>query len=95
MTDSVSLKLGWSPRINPHFRLQWEDAQQAQVLLYPEGMIKLNSSSGEILSLCDGDTTIQDIIEELKRKYPKEKTLEQDVLEFLSVAFERRWLIHD
>lgn len=95
MTDSVSLQMGWIPRINSHFRLQWEDAQQAYVLLYPEGMIKLNFSGGEILSLCDGDITIQDIIDELKRKFPEAENLEQDVLEFLSVAFEKRWLIHD
>jgi len=95
MTDSVSLQMGWIPHINAHFRLQWEDAQQAYVLLYPEGMIKLNFSGGEILSLCDGDITIQDIIDELKRRFPEAKNLEQDVLEFLSVAFEKRWLVHD
>lgn len=95
MTDSVLLKTGWIPRINAHYRLQWEDAQQTYVLLYPEGMIKLNVSSGEILSLCDGDITIQDIIEELQRKFPEAENLEQDVLEFLSVAFEKRWLVHD
>lgn len=95
MTDTVSFKMGWVPSINPHFRLQWEEAQQAFVLLYPEGMIKLNFSGGEILSRCDGSTTIQDIVEELQRKFPEADTLEQDILEFLAGAFERRWLIYD
>ena len=36
------------------FRLQWEPAQDAHVLLYPEGMVKLNQSAGEILLRCDG-----------------------------------------
>ena len=31
-------------------RLQWEPAQEAHVLLYPEGMVKLNGSAGAILS---------------------------------------------
>jgi pyrroloquinoline quinone biosynthesis protein D len=37
------------PAIDRKFRLQWEAAQNAHVLLYPEGMIKLNASAGEIL----------------------------------------------
>ncbi len=30
------------PAVARGFRLQWEAAQNAHVLLYPEGMIKLN-----------------------------------------------------
>src|SRR5262249_58446441 len=41
------------PAIGRGFRLQWEPAQAAHVLLYPEGMVKLNSSAGEILKRCD------------------------------------------
>ena len=37
------------PAIARGFRLQWEPAQNAHVLLYPEGMVKLNGSAGEIL----------------------------------------------
>jgi coenzyme PQQ biosynthesis protein PqqD len=29
-------------KLKPIFRLQWEPAQNAHVLLYPEGMVKLN-----------------------------------------------------
>jgi len=32
------------PAINPLFRLQFEEAQDSWVLLYPEGMVKLNQS---------------------------------------------------
>ena len=42
------------PAIGRGFRLQWEPAQNAHVLLYPEGMVKLNGSAGEILKRCDG-----------------------------------------
>jgi pyrroloquinoline quinone biosynthesis protein D len=34
------------PAIGRGLRLQWEPAQSAHVLLYPEGMIKLNGSAG-------------------------------------------------
>ena len=52
-----------TPAIGRGFRLQWEAAQDAHVLLYPEGMIKLNGSAGEILKRCDGAATIADIAE--------------------------------
>ena len=41
------------PRLGRGFRLQWEEAQGCHVLLYPEGMVKLNRSAGEILKRCD------------------------------------------
>jgi hypothetical protein len=37
-----------------HYRFQWEPAQQAHVLLYPEGMVKLPGSSGEIMKRVNG-----------------------------------------
>ncbi|CAG1020084.1 partial PqqA binding protein, partial [Patescibacteria group bacterium] len=39
-------------------RLQWEEAQQKFVILYPEGMVELNQSSAEILKLCDGTRSL-------------------------------------
>lgn len=94
MTHDISVEMEWIPKINSHFRLQWEEAQQAYVLLYPEGMVKLNFSGGEILTSCDGSSSVSDIIGGLKRKFPEAENLDQDVLEFLSTAFERRWLVH-
>ena len=46
------------PRIASGFRLQWEEAQGCHVLLYPEGMVKLNRSAGEILARCDGQRSV-------------------------------------
>lgn len=34
------------PKLEILFRFQWEEAQQAYVLLYPEGMVKLNGPAG-------------------------------------------------
>ena len=33
------------PAFRPGYRLQWEAVQNAHVLLYPEGMVKLNDSA--------------------------------------------------
>ena len=41
------------PKLSRLFRMQWEEAQNAHVLLYPEGMVKLNQSAAEILKRCE------------------------------------------
>ncbi len=77
--------------IAPSFRFQWEEAQQAYVLLYPEGMVKLNQSAGEILRRCDGKRTLSDIVEDLKEQFPG-ADLGGDVREFIEVAREQGWI---
>jgi pyrroloquinoline quinone biosynthesis protein D len=79
------------PAIGRGFRLQWEAAQNAHVLLYPEGMIKLNGSAGEILKRCDGATSIADITADLERAFAA-ANLSADVLRFVSMAVEKKWL---
>ena len=81
-------------RIAALYRLQWEDSQQAYVLLYPEGMVKLNASAGEILRRCDGMHTVADIIADLKRDFP-DADLEDDVLNLLSAARDNGWICAD
>jgi len=73
------------------FRLQWEEAQNAHVLLYPEGMIKLNGSAGEILKRCDGAATVADITADLERAFAT-ANLSGDVIRFVTMAVEKKWL---
>ena len=73
------------------FRFQWEEAQDAHVLLYPEGMVKLSGSAGAILSRCDGARTLDDIVLSLEEAFPGAE-LRADVVEFLEIALDRGWL---
>jgi pyrroloquinoline quinone biosynthesis protein D len=79
------------PAVARGFRLQWEEAQNAHVLLYPEGMIKLNGSAGEILKRCDGAATIADITADLERAFAT-ANLSGDVIRFVTMAVEKKWL---
>ena len=79
------------PVIAHGMRLQWEPAQEAHVLLYPEGMVKLNGSAGAILSRCDGERTLADIVADLERTYGA-SNLAADVNAFVTFALEKRWL---
>lgn len=79
------------PRVGDGFRLQWEPVQQAHVLLYPEGMVKLNGSAGEIMRRCDGSRTLEEIVAELERTFDVQG-LQGDVLAFVRLAGEKNWL---
>lgn len=79
------------PRLRTMFRLQWEDAQDAYVLLYPEGMVKLNPSAGEILTRCDGTRELDGIIDELEELFSA-SNLAADVYRFIDHARQRGWL---
>ncbi|MDN5863410.1 MAG: pyrroloquinoline quinone biosynthesis peptide chaperone PqqD [Salinisphaera sp.] len=80
------------PRLAPGYRMQWEQAQNCHVLLYPEGMVKLNGSAHEILSRCDGDHAAGDIVAELRSAFPG-VVLNDEVDAFLRLAIERGWLV--
>ncbi len=94
LVTPAAVSLQQIPRINPHYRFQWEEAQNTWVLLYPEGMVRLNPSAAEILSLCDGEQAIQTVVRQLAEKFPEVEyqDIEQDILGFFADAYQRQWL---
>jgi pyrroloquinoline quinone biosynthesis protein D len=80
------------PKLARLFRMQWEEAQGAYVLLYPEGMVKLNQSAGESLKRCDGERDAQAIIDDIEQTF-NATGLEKDVLGFIEIATERGWIV--
>jgi len=79
------------PRVGAGFRLQWETAQDCHVLLYPEGMVKLNGSAGEIMKRVDGTRSVDAIVEDLEAGFPG-VDLRSDVVEFLEIAHGKGWI---
>jgi pyrroloquinoline quinone biosynthesis protein D len=89
--NTVLLSLTSKPAVGRGFRLQWEPAQNAHVLLYPEGMVKLNGSAGEIMKRCDGVRPVSAIIEDIEQAFDT-RDLTKDVTDFMSFAVARKWL---
>jgi pyrroloquinoline quinone biosynthesis protein D len=73
------------------FRFQWEPAQESFVLLYPEGMVKLAGSAGEIMKRVDGSRSPNDIVKDLEASFPG-IDLRADVIEFLEIAHGKGWI---
>ncbi len=86
------IELTAKPKLARLFRMQWEEAQQTYVLLYPEGMVKLNQSASEILKRCDGERDVQAIIADIEQTF-NATGLEKDVTGFLEIATERGWIV--
>ena len=79
------------PEIAPTFRFQWEEAQNCYVVLYPEGMVKLSGSAGEIMKRVTGELSIAEIINDLETTF-SETNLTDDVIKFLEVAYDNGWI---
>ena len=75
-----------------HYRFQWEEAQDGYVLLFPEGMIKLNGGAGEVIKRIDGHKTVGEIVAECKSAFPDVPDLEGDVFSMLELAQEKAWI---
>jgi len=82
------------PSLNSMFRFQYEPAQNCHVLLFPEGMVKLNDSASEILNLIDGKNSVQQIVKLLGEKFSQAGDLTDDVTEFLITAVEKKWVYY-
>ncbi|MEZ5451192.1 MAG: pyrroloquinoline quinone biosynthesis peptide chaperone PqqD [Thiolinea sp.] len=85
------MDLNLKPGLPPGYRMQWEEAQDCHVLLYPEGMVQLNDTASVILQKCDGQTSVMDVIRALEQEYG-EDDLSADVQDFMQEALERGWV---
>ena len=74
------------------YRYQYEPAQKGHVLLYPEGMIKLNDSAGLIGALIDGQRSVAAIIEQLQQQFPDAADVGGDIEQSMEVARGEHWI---
>jgi pyrroloquinoline quinone biosynthesis protein D len=91
MDSSSPLSRASYPRIARLYRFQWEAAQNAYVLLFPEGMVQLNVAAGEILRRCDGKRSAAEIIAELRAAFQSD-AIDADVEAFLRSATQDGWV---
>lgn len=87
-----NLDLSLVPTWRHGYRLQFEPAQDAYVLLYPEGMIKLNESASIIAQHIDGSTSIKEIIGKVTAMFGDIPEIKQDIVEYMLVAQREHWI---
>ncbi len=76
------------PRLVDGARLQYDDVRDEQLLLIPEGAVRLNATAARVLELCDGERTVEAIAAALSERYSGADVAE-DVRELLGGMAER------
>lgn len=79
------------PELNPLYLLRWEEPQHAHVMLYPEGVVKLNETAAAILLLCDGQRTAAAIVADLNHRYT-DVDVSASVYRFLETSHAKGWI---
>jgi pyrroloquinoline quinone biosynthesis protein D len=57
------------PRLVTGARLRYDEVREEHLLLVPEGAVRLNPTAAEVLGLCDGDRSLDDIVGVLSQRY--------------------------
>jgi len=80
-----------TPRLAPGVRLN-DKSQLPRTLLMPERALRLNGPSLEIVQLCDGNHTVQQIAEKLHALYSKAEPqrITDDLLGYLTLLHDQR-----
>jgi pyrroloquinoline quinone biosynthesis protein D len=78
------------PRLAPGCR--WGTHGEQQVVLFPEGMIRVQGTGQNTLELCDGQRTVQEIVATLSRRYGTADPVKitEDVSSFLEALNRKR-----
>ena len=57
------------PRLATGARLQYDEVREEHLLLVPEGVVRLNATAAEVLELCDGVRSLDDVVGALSARY--------------------------
>jgi len=66
---SQAIPASGRPKISPRARLQTDKVTGKPVLIYPEGVLLLNPTGEAIVSLCTGQSTLREIVDQLASRY--------------------------
>jgi pyrroloquinoline quinone biosynthesis protein D len=81
------------PRLREGVRLHRDRLSGREVLLFPEGILQLNSTAVSILKSCDGDRNVKGIVADLSANFETSyENLCADVAEFLLRLCDRQLL---
>ena len=81
------------PRLVTGARLRYDEVREEHLLLIPEGAVRLNPTAAQVLELCDGERSLDDIVGALSARYGG-ADVRDDVLELVD-AMAQKGLVVD
>ncbi len=80
------------PRLVTGARLSYDEVREEHLLLVPEGDVRLNPTAAEVLELCDGERSVDEIVEVVSERYDG-ADVGDDVRELVDGMAERGLLV--
>ena len=75
----------WRPRLASRARLKFDPIAKQEMLLFPEAALALNETGAAIVRLCDGARSINEIVDQLSKKYDTDRdALMREVADFIA-----------
>jgi pyrroloquinoline quinone biosynthesis protein D len=81
------------PRLADGARLSYDDVREEHILLVPEGAVRLNETAAQVLELCDGRRSLEEIAAALSERYSGADVTD-DVLELLGGMVEHGLVVN-
>jgi len=83
MTDIAATE---KPRLSPKARLRWDNVEKRHMLVFPEAALLLNETAAAILKLCDGEHTVEQLVDTLAQQFvgADRKMIADEVTELLA-----------
>ena len=81
------------PRLVTGARLRYDEVREEHLLLVPEGAVRLNPTAAEVLALCNGERSVDEIVDALSARYDG-ADLRDDVQELID-AMAQKGLVVD
>lgn len=85
------LNLDDALELNPTHHFRWEEPQRAHVLLYPEGIVKLNETAAAIIEAATGARSVRAAVADIAARYGRDD-LEPKIIAFLEDARAKGWI---
>jgi pyrroloquinoline quinone biosynthesis protein D len=76
------------PRLVTGARLRYDEVREEHLLLIPEGAVRLNPTAAEVLELCDGERSLDDIVGALSARY-EGADVRDDVVDLVDAMVEK------
>jgi pyrroloquinoline quinone biosynthesis protein D len=80
------------PRLVTGARLRYDDVREEHLLLIPEGVVRLNATAAEVLGLCDGERSLDDIVGAVSARYDG-ADVRDDVVELVDAMAQKGLVI--
>jgi len=79
------------PALAAGVRMQMDATTGEPILLFPEGVLHLNTTAQDVVARCDGRSTVEGIVSALANEYEASAdTIRGDVLDCLSELRQRK-----